>query len=164
MMTLQTKLLIAIGLLLAGFATGWQVHGWKYDAAESNQIKQDIKQGAKIAEESAPIITKRDEAKDNTVIVYRTIKERINAEPDNRVCFTNDSLSMWNDAIAGADSDRSKPAEKADTVEATATVREVLNNAADNFETCNLNSLDHNALIDKVESLKGKMCVCNGSQ
>jgi len=160
MISLQTKILIAIGLLVIGFGTGWMVKGKFYAAAEVSQVKQDIKQGTKLAEESAPIITKRDEAKDKTLVVYRDIKERNNNAPDNRVCFTSDSLSMWNDAIAGANSDRPKPVEKTEPVEATATVREIINNAADNFETCNLNSLDHNALIDKVESLKGKMCVC----
>lgn len=178
---LETKLLIAAALLLAGFATGWQVHSWKVGAAQAKQVRQDVKTAAKIADESAQIITQRDEAKENTITIYRTIKEKIHAQNDRRMCFGADALSLWNAAIAGANQYRAEPAETPETndptnptvqadssTKATApepvsiNVQQVLSNAADNFETCHQNSIDHNALIDRVESLKGKMCVCGG--
>ena len=76
--------------------------------------------------------------------------------------FTSDSLKLWNDSIAGADNNRTEPAgEAAKNAAVVATVEEVLTNAAENFETCNGNAVKHNALIDKVETLKNKMCICS---
>ena len=78
------------------------------------------------------------------------------------MCFADaESLSLWNRAIAGADTIRAEPAREAtENADVIATVEQVLTNAAENFETCNSNAIKHNALIDKVDSLQGKMCVC----
>ena len=37
---------------------------------------------------------------------------------------------------------------------------QVLSNAADNFETCNLNAIDHDRLVDVLNIYKGRMCIC----
>lgn len=161
--SLQVKLLIAGGLFLAGLATGWLVHGWKTDAGATKVINAQVTQATTLQRESAPIIEKKVEALQKTQIVYRTIKEKVYEKNDDRICFDADSLSLWNSAIAGADSDRAEPVREAaenDTV--VANVEEVLINAADNFETCNNNNIKHEALISKIKSLDGKMCVCGG--
>ena len=72
------------------------------------------------------------------------------------MCFSPESLSLWNRAIAGADSNRAEPTREAAAID-TATSKQILSNASDNFETCNSNSVKHNALIDKIDTLKGKM-------
>ncbi|MDR5170740.1 hypothetical protein IHQ56_02805 [Methylobacillus flagellatus] len=156
---------LAAGLAMAiGFTAGWQVQGWKKDARQARGITQDKKTAQKLTVESAKIETKKQEQLQQTRIVYRTIRERINDAPDHRVCFDDTAVRVWNDAIAGADLYRPEPAgaaretDPAENVEATTT--EILNNAANNYETCNANSIKHNALIDKIESLQGKMCVC----
>lgn len=150
--------------MVIGFTSGWQVQGWKKDAGQARGIAQAEKTAQKLTTESARIETNKQEHLQQTKIVYRTIRERINDAPDHRVCFDDNAVRLWNDAVAGADLYRPEPAGAAGETDATqaveATTTEVLNNAANNYETCNANSIKHNALIDKVESLQGKMCVC----
>jgi len=133
-----------------------------WTSAEMLKVKDDLKVNNILISETIPIIAKRDADSVKERIVYRTIKEKVNALPSDNVCFTADSLHLWNQAIIGAskDSDRPKPIDEAGR-DNTATVKEVLTNASSNFETCKQNSIKHNALIDKVESLTGKMCVCS---
>ncbi|TFW71417.1 hypothetical protein C3Y98_04745 [Methylotenera oryzisoli] len=161
-LSLQTKALIAIGLFLSGLASGWVVHGWKTDSSAAKSINNQIKTATALQNESKPIINKKINDLQKAEIVYRTIKEKIYEKNDTDICFDAESLSLWNSAIAGADSNRPEPAREAAENEAiVASVEEVLVNASDNFETCNKNIIKHNALIDKVESLDGKMCACS---
>lgn len=157
---------ITAGLaLVIGFTSGWQVQGWRKDAREAHGITQAQKTAQKLTVESAKIETKKQEQLQQTKIVYRTIRERINDAPDHRVCFDDNAVRVWNDAIAGAYLYRPEPAGSAGENDATETVEattaDILNNAANNYETCNANSIKHNALIDKIESLQGKTCSCN---
>ncbi|MFL9610170.1 hypothetical protein ACKF11_08815 [Methylobacillus sp. Pita2] len=153
-----------LAVFLVGIALGWQVQGWRKDARQAHGITQAPKTAQKLTTESVKIETKKQEHLQQTRIVYRTIRERINDAPDHRVCFDDNAVRLWNDAIAGADLYRPEPAgetRETDTTEVVeATTTEILNNAANNYETCNANSIKHNALIDKIESLQGKMCVC----
>ena len=160
-LSLQIKALLIAGIAIASFTGGWKVHGWRTDAKQGHSIAKQIKTGQALTNASEPIIITKIQKEKEIKYVYRDIKEKIQAIDDDRVCFTAESLSLWNAAIAGAntDSNRTEPAGET-TATDTASAKQILSNAADNFETCNSNSVKHNALIDKIDTLKGKMCVC----
>jgi hypothetical protein len=178
-LTWQTKLVTILALCAISFAVGWRIHGWKTDAVLARSIPKAIKTAHKLQEKADPIVDKAVKEKETVRIVYRTIKEKIYEQNDQSVCFNNDSLKLWNDAIgASPDSHRSKspaevtaaktPAGESDQergrdpgTEIVATIEQVLSNAADNFETCNLNAIDHDRLIDVLNIYKGRMCICS---
>jgi hypothetical protein len=156
----QVYFLIAI--VLASFTAGWTVHKWKEGYLAAQQLEEGIELSTEGNQISDRIIEQRDAAEVEERVVYRTIEKRINDEATDRVCFSPNALSLWNDAIAGADSHRPEPeAQAAGDGAPGASEKDILRNAAENFERCNRNSRDHNALIDKVESLEGKMCYCS---
>jgi len=160
-LSLQTKALIIAAVFLTGLASGWTVHSWKTNSGQLTGIQKQVKQAEVLQNESKPIIEKKIDSLQKSEIVYRTIREKIYEKNDTAICFDADSLSLWNSAIAGADNHRPELAREAAENEAVvANVTEVLSNASDNFKTCNDNIIKHNALIDKAESLNGKMCVC----
>lgn len=151
--------LIAILCVLA-FFSGWQVHSWRVDSNTLSKVERDIWNAEKINKQGDKIIEGKQQSESITRTIYRTIYKDIqNAQNDN-ICFTHDSLQLWNQAIAGSDTHREKHA-GAPNETATASTKDILENAATNFEICNLNAIKHNALIDRVESLDGKMCLCS---
>ena len=153
--------LIAV-IVLAAFIAGWKVHSWKTDAGIANGIKQDIKISQALDKQGEGIIKTKQANEQEIKIVYRDIYHKIHEQADDSICFTHDSLQLWNAAITGADNNRTEPTgEAAENAAVVATVEQVLTNAAENFETCNSNSVKHNALLDKLETLKGKMCICS---
>lgn len=158
----QTKLIVFVAALAISFTAGWRVHEKFEQANTVPVIKQAIKTNTKLQKKSDQIVEKKLAKEQEVRIVYRTIHERIDNAPSDRVCFSPESLSMWNDAIsAGADTHRPKPQGKAGgDAAAGASEKDILRNATTNFEICNRNSIRHNALIDQVEALEGKMCVC----
>ena len=158
-LSLQIKALLIVGIAITSFTGGWKVHGWRTDAKQGHSIKGQIKTAIELANDSKTIIQTKIVKEKEIQYVYRDIKDKIHAIDDNRVCFTAESLSLWNRAIAGANSNRAEPTGTPASVD-TASAEQVLSNAADNFETCNSNSVKHNALIDKIETLDGKMCIC----
>jgi len=161
-LSLQTKVLLLILVLTIGFASGFKVAGWFYESDEADAIKAQLKTSDTIANNNKKIVKEAQTAITETKIIYRTIKERIHDENDTRICFADSTaLGLWNDAIAGKDSPRPIATGKTSEPYAIdATVEQVLSNATENFETCNTNSIKHNALIDAVNALDGKMCVC----
>lgn len=161
--SLQTKVLLVIGFFIAGFATGYKVSGAFKKADEGRSIKTQLKTADAIAHDTKKQVKEIQDKLVETKIIYRTIREKIQDENDTRICFADhNALGLWNDAIAGKDQDRSIATGKtSEAYSIVATVEQVLTNAVDNFETCNTNSIKHNALIDQVEALDGKMCVCS---
>lgn len=161
--SLQTKLLLIIGVFIIGFASGYKVCGAFKGASQGASIKAQLKTADTIQADTKKAVQQVQTKLIETKIIYRSIKEKIHAENDTRICFAdNVALGLWNESIAGQDSNRPSVAGKtAEPYAIVATTEEVLINAADNFETCNNNKIKHNALIDKVESLDGKMCVCH---
>lgn len=160
--SLQTKALLTIGVFVVGFASGYKVCGAFKGASEGASIKRQLKTADTIQASTKKEVKQLQNTLVETKIIYRTIKEKIHAENDTRICFADaTALGLWNESIAGENTPRPSPAGKtAEPYALIATVEEVLTNASDNFETCNNNKIKHNALIDKVESLDGKMCVC----
>ena len=162
---LQTKIILIGVVYVAGVGTGWYLHGLKTKAGQGVSINRAIKTSQKIDKKVDKIVETAQIKESEQKIVYRYIRQEINQIDDDRVCFTADSLKLWNDSIAGENRHRQEPDttptkdDAADTEE-VATVKEVLTNATINNEICNENAIKHNALIDTVESLEGKMCVC----
>ena len=132
----QVKVAFICALVIGSFITGWTVHGWRFNSIEFEGIKKDLASVAKANKGQDGIVVKKqaDEAKIKTV--YRTIYRDIQNENSNTVCFTPDSLRLWNRSIAGADT---HPQESigATSQTNTASTRDILNNAAQNFEICN---------------------------
>ena len=158
-LSLQIKALLIVGIAITSFTGGWKVHGWRTDAKQGHSITKQVKTGQALASDSKTIIQTRIVKEREIQYVYRDIRNENNALDDNRICFSPESLSLWNRNIAGANSDRAELIGTPTSTD-TASAKEVINNAADNFETCNSNSVKHNALIDKIETLEGKMCIC----
>src|SRR5688500_10224767 len=100
-LSLQVKAFLIAGVFIAGFLLGWTVHGWKTDAGQARSLNHQIKTATALQNESQPIIEKKTAALAETRVVYRTIKEKVYEKNDNRICFDAESLSLWNDAIAG---------------------------------------------------------------
>ena len=160
--SLQTKALLIAGIAITSFAGGWHVHGWRTQAKQAASITKQLKTSDTIVKTMQVDAKQAQVAAVETKIIYRTIKEKIYAENDNRICFADaTALGLWNDAIAGKDSHRPSPTGKtAEPYSVVTTVEQVLTNATENFEICNTNNISHNALIDTIEKLDGKMCVC----
>ncbi len=161
-LTTKAKAGFIFALVLAAFIAGWVVHGWKTDAGAARSINRDLKTSQTLNTASEKIIESKQAKEQEIKIVYRDIHHKIREQADDRICFTHESLQLWNDSISGADNHRAEPAGSAtENAAIVATVEDVLTNAAENFEVCNSNSVKHNALIDKLQTLKGKMCVCS---
>jgi hypothetical protein len=160
--SLQTKLLLILSLCITSFISGWEVHGWKFSHDQAHSIASAKKTRENAVSKVDKIVDRVEQKDVETKIVYKTIRERIENENDNRICFADQhALSLWNDAIAGTNTHRSEPSAEVGENEAlVATVEQVLINAADNFETCNRNADKHDALVDAINVYKGKMCVC----
>ena len=160
-LSLQIKALLIAGIAIASFTGGWKVHGWRSDAKQGHSITEQVKTSQSLAGQTKTIIETKIVKEKEIQYVYRTLKDKIHALDDNRVCFTAESLSLWNSAIAGANSDshRAEPVGETPATD-TASAEEVLSSASDNFEKCNSNSVIHNSLLDKLDTLKNKMCVC----
>ncbi len=162
----QTKALLLLALMLAAFSAGWQVHGWKNDAELTRSIARAEKTRSGLITKGEKIVENLQTQEKEIRYVYKTIYQKIRDTHDDRVCFTHESLSLWNEAIAGENRNRTNTdaapsaADTAENQTLVATVEQVLDNAAQNFEVCNSNAAKHNALIDKLETLKGNMCVC----
>jgi hypothetical protein len=168
--TWQTKLVAIIAVAAIAFAAGWRVHGWKTDAGVTHTIAKAEKTRQIDEKKQADIVIGKQGQQDKVKIIYRTIREKIHDQKNQSVCFTAESLQLWNAAI-GANSDiyRPEPAAEAATpdpaesqqaADAIATVEDTLTNATDNFEICTDNSIKHLALIERVRSLQGRMCYC----
>ena len=160
-LSLQIQALLIVGIAIASFTSGWKVHGWRSDAKQGHGITKQVKTSQALTNDSKTIIQTKIVKEREIQYVYRNVRKENNELDDNRVCFSPESLSLWNAAIAGANtnSDRAEPTGAPASTD-TASAKEVISNAADNFETCNSNAVKHNALIDKIETLDGKMCVC----
>ncbi len=160
--SLQTKALLIVLVFTTGFGFGFKVSSAFEQAGEYRSTNQQLKTSATIAKDTKKAVKATQKELAETKIIYRVIKERIHDENDTRICFAdNTALQLWNSAIAGKDPDRPiATGATAETHAIVATVEEVLSNATDNFEACSSNAIKHNALIDRVEALDGKMCVC----
>lgn len=175
--TWQTKLVVFLAAAAVSFATGWRVHSWKTDAGIARSTAKTQKTAQTLQEKTAPIVDAGIQEKEVVRIIYRTIKEKIYEQNDQSVCFSNESLQLWNSAItAGQDQHRSESAAEVPSAnsaagegdqeagqrsdDVVATVEQVLINGAENFQTCKEDGIMHDKLIDVLNVYKGMMCVC----
>lgn len=175
--TWQTKLIAIISLVAIAFAAGWRVHGWKTDAGVTHAIAKQEKTRQSLQQDKVKIVSDGDKQEKTDRAKFSDIREKINDQNDQSICFNAESLKLWNDAIsANQDSYRRRAIDQAGPVEAieresdrdarentevVASVEQVLNNAAENFETCTRNTNKHLQLIDAVRAINDKMCVCS---
>lgn len=171
----QTKVIATAALCAVFFLAGWTTHGWKTDAVQARSIPKAIKTAQSVQKAQVPIVEAKQKEIVRTEIVYKTIKEKIYENNDQRICFADTTAwQLYNSAIIGSDLHRSESSgetagneaaerQKSDGDENSqivATVTDVLSNATDNYETCRKNSLKHNALIDAVNVIKNSLCYC----
>lgn len=175
--SLQTKLIAILSACAICFALGWRVHGWKTKADLATTIANQEKNRQNLQQDQANIVADGDKQEKVDRAKFSVIREKINDQNDQSICFNAESLKLWNDAIsANKDSYRRRainetgPAEAATgeskeperpNSEYVATVEQVLINAAENFETCTRNTNNHMALIEAVRGINDKMCVCS---
>lgn len=180
-LTWQTKVVALLALVAVSFAAGWRVHGWKTDASVNHTIAKVEKTRQSDEKEQGAIVNDKEKKQDEVKVIYETIREKVYVQDDQSVCFTAESLQLWNAAIgANRDLHRRESPGEAEAAKAAgteqeenvgsadesdqapvATVRDTLSSGVDNFEICTDNSVKHLALIDRVRSLQGKMCYCS---
>jgi hypothetical protein len=162
----QFKIAAIAVIAFVSFAAGWRVHAWRTDAALVHSINRTEKTRQNDIVQADKIVKTVEVEKEVIRYVTNTIIKEIPALPDaDSVCFTHESLGMWNRSISAANSYRPSADAKTEAIETAdseevATVKEVLINAAENNAVCGENAANHNALIDRLESLDGKMCYC----
>ncbi|PPD12175.1 hypothetical protein [Methylophilus sp.] len=173
----QTKLVTILSACAICFALGWRVHGWKTDSSVIHTIAKQEKTRQILQQDQAKIVADGDKQEEADRAKFSVIREKINDQNDQSICFNAESLKLWNDAIgANADSYRRRVINETGSTEAAtgeskeperpnseyvATVEQVLINAAENFETCTRNTNNHLALIEAVRGINDKMCVCS---
>lgn len=129
-------LALCLGLFLYGYYKGVEITENAQAAKERNDLLVIIEERDELEAKLAELESKRQTKEVETRIVYRDIERKIEDATDNRVCFTGDSLSLWNEAIAGKSTMQkttSAPSPVPGAVD-SATDEEVLRNAVANFE------------------------------
>lgn len=144
----QYKLiLIAVAIALA-FSMGWKVNSWRYDAIEKDRLEQIAELKDKAEQVGRELVKAQQVKQAEQVIVYRTIKKEIPNVTDNRICFADaNALSLWNNALNGMSKAATGTTETSSSTN-TATDRQIITNAIDNFEQYKQVRNQLNALID----------------
>lgn len=128
----ETQRILAAAIVC--FILGWTVNGWRHDADEAELLRQAEADRQAIDELSRAIVDQFNVQQAETKIIYREIKKEIPNVTDDRICFADaDALSVWNRALEGV---RGTAAGTTETPSGAGEVtdREVLENAAENFE------------------------------
>lgn len=152
----QIKLIIA-GLVIAiSVYAGWTIRDWKADAELAKQLQVEIEQKAQYEELSRQLVKRYLDLQQVSRVEYRKITGRIPDVTDNRICFADSAaLSVWNDSLNGVSS--AAAGASSTTARTSATDREVLNNAAANFQQYKEARDQLNGIIDFYElKYKGK--------
>lgn len=163
--SLQTKLIAVGAIVIISFSMGVKVANWRNDSLklQATSVAKKIVKAALPKVEQNINTFEAKQVKER--IVYRTIREKIDEQTTGNICFDTNSLSLWNDAIAGTHNNKPEPTTGPGTTDTAksdeeVTDTDVLKNAADNYEICNRNSGRQKALIDELNIYKGHMCVC----
>jgi hypothetical protein len=146
--------IIAVGVALS-FLAGWSVNGWRHDAALKKAMQETIDLQKVYDDYAREAVLKFQNQQAEQVVVYRTLKRKINNVTDNRICFADgNALSVWNNALTGtvpkAPTGTTKTTAATNTFGATDT--EVLTNVIENFEQAKQIRDQLNALIDWHEN------------
>jgi len=151
MLLSQSKLYTAIAVIIASFFMGWKVHSWKTDAAEKARVEEQIALREAYDVLSREVVAKYNEKEATTTIVYRDLKRKVDDVTDNRICFAdNDALQLWNSALSGVPKTPTGTTETSSGTD-TATDKQVIENAVENFEQYKRARDQLNSLIDWYE-------------
>lgn len=134
MITTQIKWAGYVLSILFACYIGWTLNGWKYEAKIAAQLKIQLAEKAKADLISRDVVIKYQTVQGKERIVYQTIKDKINDIKTDNVCFSPDSLSLWNASISGTVPKDTPRIAEAPTGTNTATSKELLDNANQNFE------------------------------
>lgn len=129
----------AVASVAASFVAGWKIEAWRCSAKESARLEAAAKSKIQSDRTARESVKNAQRAETKPRIIYRTIRERIPDATDGRVCFTHDSLRLWNSAIAGQEPVPENPtgiSGRSGRVDSVATDEQILKNATDNFELC----------------------------
>lgn len=142
------KLLILVCIITVAFASGWKVNDWRYQAQLKAQAEaiNEYKDAYDVL--SREIVKTHKQVEAEQVIVYREIKKEIENVTDNRICFNDASaLSVWNAALIGVPQAATGTSDQTAGTD-TATDKEILQNAIENFEQYTKARNQLNSLID----------------
>ena len=102
-------------LLAVGFAGGWRVTSWAYDASYKAEVEQGIAEHTDKTKESERIIRESLLANQKTKIIYRTIKEKADAITIT-TCLDDDGYSLHRETTTEANATKAgKPADSMST-------------------------------------------------
>lgn len=136
------KLLAAVALIVSCFGFGYVkgLQSAERDAFKTanKMLQAAIDDKARVDQKLRQLTHELQTGQTKTKVIYRQIERKVDEATDNRVCFTPESLSLWNDAISGSNSMPKAPTRTSEIPGAAgATDRQLLRNAIKNFETCN---------------------------
>lgn len=134
MITTQVKWIGFVVSFIFACYIGWTLNGWKYEAKIATQLKLQIAQKAKDDLVNRAVVVKYQQVQGKERVVYKTIKDKINDIKTDNVCFSPESLSLWNASITGAVPKDTPRVVKTATGTDTVTSKEILDNANQNFE------------------------------
>jgi hypothetical protein len=154
-LTFNVKHALIAGGIFVAFSAGWTVNGWRHDGAMNKALQEKIELQQAYDNYAREAVLKFQNQQTQQVVVYRTLKGKVNNATDNRICFADgNALSLWNSALTGtvpkATTGTTKTTTTADTFGATDT--EVLTNVIENFEQAKQIRDQLNALIDWYET------------
>jgi hypothetical protein len=157
LLSLNVKLILIAGAICFAFLMGWIVHGWKYDANLKKALQETIDLQLAYDRYAREVAVKFEQQQADQVIVYRTLKGKVQNVTDNRICFADsNALSLWNSALTGdlpkAATGTSKTTTSSDTFKVTD--EQILTNVIENFEQAKQIRDQLNALIDWYEGIE----------
>jgi hypothetical protein len=146
-------LALCLGLFLYGYFKGVEITENAQAAKDRNDLLSIIEERDELEAKLAALEAKRQTKEVETRIVYRDIERKIEDATDNRICFTGESLSLWNEAIAGKSTVQAASGTPPPVPGAvgSATDEDVLRNAVTNFE---LAQRFRQRIIDIIEAHK----------
>ena len=148
----QVKLFGFAVLLVVTFFSGWRVNGWRHEAELKAQLEEMVAYKEAYDVLSRDIVKEYNRVEAEQVIIYRDIKKEIPNVTDNRICFADtNALSLWNQAITGVPETPTGATDETAGAD-TATDKEVLENAVENFEQYTKARNQLNKLIDFHEA------------
>lgn len=120
---------------IASFFYGEHVEALEWKAKEA-EVAQQVQKEKDAADELGRALVKQiQQAQLERDIAYKKLQGKINEATDGRVCFANtDALSLWNQSLGQNGMPPAPTGASKGATGASATDREVLANAAENFK------------------------------
>lgn len=121
---IYTRVLAALVILAAGFAAGWHVQAWRWEAADAKRIEAEAEAKREhdrvAASASQTFEDKREQIRTQIQTITREVEHVVEKPVYRNVCLDPDGLRLIGRAITGTDDAAGKPG---DTVPAPADAR-----------------------------------------